>query len=44
MKYKVSFHVIGVHVRNRTLHGNLEIHNFTFLVEKYFTYLLHLLT
>ena len=28
---------IGVYIINRTLHGRLEIQNFSFRVEKYFT-------
>ena len=32
------WHFIGVYVINRTLHGRLEIRNFSTRVEKYFTF------
>ena len=31
------WHFIGVYIINRTLHGRLEIRNFSSRVEKYFT-------
>ena len=31
------WYFIGVHIINRTLHGHLEIRNFSSRVEKYFT-------
>ena len=31
------WHFIGVYIINRTLHDRLEIRNFSFRVEKYFT-------